>query len=122
MKYTEGKFDHKGYIDAVMKAMKLDNVSEEIASQIRVEIGKRIELRIINALIASLRKEDIEIFKKKVEENSDQDEIELLISLAEKVPGMTDIVKKQLDDLFEELTKDSEEIDQIIADKEKKSE
>lgn len=122
MKYTDGKFDHKSYLDAVMKAMKLDKASKDVADQIRVEISKRIELRIINALIAGLRKEDMEAFKKQVEENPDQDEVELFISLAEKVPGMADIVKKQLEDLFEELTQDSDEIDRIIADKEKKSE
>lgn len=120
MKYTGGKFDHRRYIEDVIKAMKLDSAPPEVKEQLQIEIGKRIELRIIDTLIIGLGREEVEKFKKEMTENKNQDEMELLLSLAEKMPGMQELMIKRLNDLFEELTQDAEEIDKRIAERDKK--
>lgn len=110
-------FDPKQYIQAIIVACDLQNEKPEVLAELRELLELRLSERIIDTVTSSLREEDMKLMTEIAEKNPDWDPMDVLMVIAEEIPGMSAKMKKALDDFFEEATANAVLVEEIMKER-----
>ncbi len=106
-------FDIIGFRKAVLERMGLNDISSEEREKLEHEIGKRVEQRIVAAVVGILTAEEVNIFDEVMKANEDIDPVKVVIDLANQHDELSDVLDKAMQDLYQELVSDADRVNEI---------
>lgn len=106
-------FDIIGFRKAVLERMGLSDIPVEEREKLEHEIGKRVEQRIVAAVVGILTPEEVNIFEQVMRENEDIDPIKVVIDLANQHDELSNVLDKAMQDLYQELVADADKVNEI---------
>jgi hypothetical protein len=103
-------FNPDNFIDQVIAAMKIGKSPVSSMQALRDEIELQLGQRIVDTVISSMGKRELELFEKVLDDHPELDEIDAIMMLAPDMPGIKDKMERQINSLYFELVSDAETI------------
>jgi hypothetical protein len=108
-------FSFPGFIDYVLKKMKLENSPEEIKEKLSQEIAIALGDRIITAIFEAMTDENYKVYDRIRAQEPDLSSLEAVLFMIDEIPVLHEILVKNVNDLAEELTFNSERVEKALG-------
>ena len=99
------------FVDDVIAAMKLGRVDAPTMLALREQIESMLNERIISTVVGGLRRRELDLFEKILEDHPELDEIDALMVIAPEVPGIKDSLERSINSLFFEFTYNAAQVE-----------
>ena len=107
-------FNVKKFIDSVIEEMKLGETPPDIMERLREMIELRLSRRIMDTVIDAFTPEDMQVYQMILEDHRELDEIDAIMIIAQNKDGMEDLIIRNINSLFEELTYTSSRVEDAM--------
>jgi len=104
-------FNPDKFIDDVIAAMNLGEVTAATLLALREEIEALLNERIISTVIGGFSARELSLFEKILEDHPELDEIDALMVIAPEIPGLKETLERSIDSLFFELAYQSRQVE-----------
>ena len=115
--FDTNNFSYRVFLDYVMQKMHLENTEEQVKTKIEKEIVRILGNRIITTTMNSMTEDNLIEFDMLRNAHPDFSDLELLFTFVENIPALSEALIKGVNDLAEELTYDSERLDEVLKTK-----
>ena len=110
-------FDEDAFVEAVLKAIKMDKAPDAVKRELSLEIAQTLRDRIIATVIAALGEKELLLLGNILKDHPELDEIDALSMITSYVPELDDRIAKVVDDFFVEMVENTKLIDESLAKK-----
>ncbi len=117
---TKNYFNPTEFVQKVLKDSNLGHMSQETRTGLETMVTSRLRERLIATIIRSFSEADMKTLSEVTEANPAMDEIDILTSVADKIPGLPEKLLKAVDELYEEITYESKQIDNAMKARDNK--
>ena len=107
-------FNVKKFVDSVIEEMRLGDTPPDIMERLREIIELRLSRRIMDTVIDNFSPEDMKVFQMILEDHRELDEIDVIMIIAQNKEGMKDLIVRNINSLFEELTYTAAKVDEAM--------
>jgi hypothetical protein len=96
-------FSTEEFINNLLKELKMDKADPDVKQELANEISQTLTDRVTAVVVASLRKKDVFLLEKTIEDHPELDIIDCLSIITSYVPGLDDKIVKSVADLYDEI-------------------
>lgn len=113
----ENLFDLDAFIDALLVDMRMGGAAEEVRAELRRELELTFRERLMSLIVTSLSEGDLFALQQMRDERQDLDIIDILSIMVPQIPGLNELIVKEVDDFYEEMLGRARDIDAALRGK-----
>ncbi len=103
-------FNSQAFVDKVLEDCQLGDVSAQERSELEEQVERRLSERITATVINGMTERDMQLYEKVLADHPELDDMDALTVIASNLPDLQMKLLKSIQDLYEELTYDAQQI------------
>lgn len=103
-------FNSQAFVDKVLEDCQLGDVSAQERSELEEQVERRLSERITATVINGMTDRDMQLYEKVLADHPELDDMDALTVIASNLPDLQVKLLKSIQDLYEELTYDAQQI------------
>lgn len=103
-------FNPQLFVDKVLDDCKLGDVPADVRAELAEQVERRLSERITATIINAMSDKDMRLYEKVLADHPELDDMDALTIVASSLPDVQVKMLKSIQDLYEELTYDAQQI------------
>ena len=103
-------FNPQAFVDKVLDDCKLGDVDANVRAELAEQVERRLSERITATIINAMTDKDMRLYEKVLADHPELDDMDALTVVASSLPDVQVKMLKSIQDLYEELTYDAQQI------------